>query len=125
MPNQLEYQMILKVLSQAKYLVDNDLFELVTRKSHLATPVNRSVAKYLFSQLKISDFHSYEPDLGRPGEYLWIFHEPDDDVTYYIKFKLLSGKEVFNEGKPIPELLNDSKEYIWVKFISFHPSYYN
>lgn len=103
MPDELQFKIITEVLSIAKDLVYHDLFELVPRRKIDSLPVTNSVAKYLFSQLRISDYKKREEDYDRPNEFVWIFHEEDDDITYYIKFKLLTAEEVKKERLSIPK----------------------
>lgn len=114
----------IEVLVLAKYLVNKDYFDLVPRRSRESTPVNTATAKYLFSKLQPTDFRSYEEDRDRHGTFLWIYHENDDDIIYYIKFKFLTYNEAIEEGHSEMFASEPLTRYVWVKFISFHPSRY-
>ncbi|WP_461244169.1 type II toxin-antitoxin system MqsR family toxin [Secundilactobacillus muriivasis] len=96
-----------EALTLAKYLMENDRFQISKRRAMHAQPISNALAKEIMRQLKITDFVKYEEDRNPDysGEFAWVF-ETQFGEQYYIKFKFKNNNTL-----------------IW--FISFHPSLYN
>ncbi|BDR58047.1 type II toxin-antitoxin system MqsR family toxin [Xylocopilactobacillus apicola] len=92
-----------EILAKLKYLISNDKFNLINRRSESAYPISTDLVKEIVSQLDVSDFKKQELDRDRSGEFVWIYKTEFNEEIFYIKFK------INNEGS-------------WIKFISFHIS---
>lgn len=81
-----------EALARLKFLVRHDKFIIVQRRSIMALPVSRPLAKEIVRQLSIKDFVRHEPNRNNPLQFVWIFKTVDNQV-YYIKFVFIDDNQ--------------------------------